>query len=135
MELETWDLASCVFYGNKQSSLNVFSTPITEMGYLQCLRFSVVQLKGKHCQKTHCCNGVVDTFRHSHHSTFNNIKFRPVLEASTSFWPMKFLFGYHIIYFTKLLSILNFEENSKWFFSPLNQTTLSRLLSLCWVLT
>ena len=24
--------------------------------------FSVVQLKGKHCQKPHCHNGVVDTF-------------------------------------------------------------------------
>ena len=23
---------------------------------------SVVQLKGKHCRKPHCCNGVVDTF-------------------------------------------------------------------------
>ena len=26
---------------------------------------SVVQLKGKHCQKPHCRNGVVDTFGHS----------------------------------------------------------------------
>ena len=24
---------------------------------------SVIQLKGKHCRKPHCCNGVVDTFR------------------------------------------------------------------------
>mgnify|MGYP007048723007 CR=1 FL=1 len=28
----------------------------------QCLPLSVVQLKGKHCRKTHCHNGVVDTF-------------------------------------------------------------------------
>ena len=32
------------------------------MGCLQCLSLSVVQLKGKHCRKTHCHNGVVDTF-------------------------------------------------------------------------
>ena len=32
------------------------------MGCRQCLPFSVVQLKGKHCQKPHCRNGVVDTF-------------------------------------------------------------------------
>ena len=33
------------------------------MGCQQCLTLSAVQLNGKHCQKTHCCNGVVDTFR------------------------------------------------------------------------
>ena len=27
-----------------------------------CLPLSVFQLKGKHCQKTHCRDGVVDTF-------------------------------------------------------------------------
>ena len=41
---------------------NVSTTPITAMGYRQCLPLSVVQLKGKHCRKPHCCNGVVDTF-------------------------------------------------------------------------
>ena len=34
------------------------------MGCWQCLSFSVVQLKCKHCQKTHCRNGVVYTFGH-----------------------------------------------------------------------
>jgi hypothetical protein len=33
------------------------------MGCRQCLPFGVVQLKGKHCRKPHCRNGVVDTFR------------------------------------------------------------------------
>ena len=33
------------------------------MGCRQCLHLSVVQLKGKHCRKPHCRNGVVDTFR------------------------------------------------------------------------
>ena len=42
--------------------LNVSTTPITAMGCWQCLPPSVVQLKGKHCRKPHCCNGVVDTF-------------------------------------------------------------------------
>ena len=38
------------------------ATFITAMGCHQCLPLSVVQLKGKHFQKTHCRNGVVDTF-------------------------------------------------------------------------
>ena len=44
---------------------NVPTTPITAMGCRQCLLLSVVQLKGKPCQKPHCCNGVVDSFRHN----------------------------------------------------------------------
>ena len=43
---------------------NVSTTPITAMGCRQCLPLSVVQLKGKHCQKPHCRNGVVDTIGH-----------------------------------------------------------------------
>ena len=43
---------------------NVSTTPITAMGGPQYLPLSVVQLKGKHYQKPHCCNGVVDTFGH-----------------------------------------------------------------------
>ena len=31
----------------------------------QTLVFSLVQLKGIHCPKPHCCNRVVDMFRHS----------------------------------------------------------------------
>ena len=31
----------------------------------KCLPLSVVQLKGKHCPKPHCRNGVVDTFGHN----------------------------------------------------------------------
>ena len=42
---------------------NIPTTPITAMGFGQCLPLSVVQLKGKHCQKPHCRNGVVDAFR------------------------------------------------------------------------
>ena len=42
---------------------NVSTTPITAMGCQQCLPLSVVQLKGKHCRKPHCCSGVVDTIR------------------------------------------------------------------------
>ena len=32
------------------------------MGCRQWVPLSVVQLKGKHCRKPHCRNGVVDTF-------------------------------------------------------------------------
>ena len=42
---------------------NASTTPITAMGCRQCLPLSVVHLKGKHCRKPHCRNGVVDTFR------------------------------------------------------------------------
>ena len=47
---------------NKCECLNVSTTPITAMGCQQYLSLSVVQLKGKHCRKPHCCNGVVDMF-------------------------------------------------------------------------
>ena len=43
-------------------SNQTYNRTITAMGCRQCLPFSVVQLKGKHCQKPHCRNGVVDTF-------------------------------------------------------------------------
>ena len=48
--------------GELRYSPNVSTTPITAMGCRQCFPLSVVQLKGKHCQKLHCRNGVVDTF-------------------------------------------------------------------------
>ena len=59
------DLASPTFpHHTCRECPNVSTTPITAMGFRQCLPLSVVQLKGKHCRKPHCCNGVVDTFRH-----------------------------------------------------------------------
>ena len=48
---------------SRASSLSVSTTPITAMGCRQCLPLSVVQLKGKYCQKPNCPNGVVDTFK------------------------------------------------------------------------
>ena len=42
--------------------MNVSATPITSMGCRQCLPLNVVQLRGKHCRKPHCRNGVVDMF-------------------------------------------------------------------------
>ena len=45
-----------------EHGLNVSTVPIMAMGCQQCLPLSVVQLKGKHHQKTHFRNGVVDTF-------------------------------------------------------------------------
>ena len=44
---------------------NISTTPIMAIGCQQCLPLSVIQLKGKHCRKPHCHNGVVDTFFHS----------------------------------------------------------------------
>ena len=36
---------------------------VSKLPLRQCLSLSVVQLKGKHCRKPHCRNGVVDMFR------------------------------------------------------------------------
>ena len=53
---------TCQLFCFRKQCSNVSTTPITAMGYRQCLTLSVVQLKGKHCRKPHCRNGVVDTF-------------------------------------------------------------------------
>ena len=53
---------------------NVSTTPITAMECLQCLPFSVVQLKGKHCGKPHGRNGVVDMFGPCHFGITTVIK-------------------------------------------------------------
>ena len=45
---------------SESQSSNISTTPITVMGCRQCLSLSVVQLKGKHCRKPNCHNGVVD---------------------------------------------------------------------------
>ena len=42
----------------------IYNSQIQQWGAQQCLPLSVVQLKGKHCRKPHCCSGVVDTFGH-----------------------------------------------------------------------
>ena len=64
--VKSWNrLSHCLFgrlYCTKIQCPNISTTPITAMECRQCLPLSVVQLKGKHCQKPHCCNGVVDTF-------------------------------------------------------------------------
>ena len=52
----------CQLHRCQPHCLNVSTTPITAMGCQQCLPIGVVQLKGKHCWKPHCHNGVVDTF-------------------------------------------------------------------------
>ena len=49
----------------KGDSSNVSTTPITEMGCRQSLPLVVVELKGKHCWKSHCRNGVEDMFGHT----------------------------------------------------------------------
>ena len=48
-------------YFRRWTCPNISTTPITAMGCRQCLPLSVVQLKGKHCQKPHCRNGIVDS--------------------------------------------------------------------------
>ena len=66
-------------------SPNVSTTPITAMGCRQCLPLSVVQLKGKHCRKLHCRNGVVDTFGLSPPWTFH------ILKGKLSYFGIRFL--------------------------------------------
>ena len=49
----------------KHSAGIYLQLPLRQWGAGQCLSLSGVQLKGKHCRKPHCRNGVVDTFGHS----------------------------------------------------------------------
>ena len=42
--------------------LNVFTTPLRQWGFWQCLPFSWTTLRGKHCQHPITVMGVVDTF-------------------------------------------------------------------------
>jgi hypothetical protein len=58
-----WSDRIIILISKSRQGPNVSTTPITAMGCRQCLPLSVVQLKGKHCRKPHCRNGVVDTFR------------------------------------------------------------------------
>ena len=53
---------SLVFVFHVRLCSNISTTPITAMGCRQFLPLSFVRMKGKHCQKTRCRNGVVDTF-------------------------------------------------------------------------
>ena len=46
---------------SKKERQTVSTTPIIAMGYRQCLPLIIVQLKGEHCQKLRCHNGVADT--------------------------------------------------------------------------
>ena len=74
----------CFGQTSKSLSPNVSTSPVMAMGCRQCLPLSVVQLKGKHCRRPHCRNGVVDTFGHyicsycnahfSHHHKQKNVR-------------------------------------------------------------
>ena len=61
-------------YQTVSFSPNVSTTPITAMGCRQCLPLSVVQLKGKHCRKPRCRNGVVDTFGRVRQKLYNRFQ-------------------------------------------------------------
>ena len=56
--------ASWSLYFNRPYGHQIKKTLPCEMGCRKCLPLSVVQLKGKHCWKPHCLNGVVDMFGH-----------------------------------------------------------------------
>ena len=59
---------------------------VPAMGCRQCLPLSVVKLKGKHCRKRHCHNGVVDTFRLGLSNYLpTNISKLVILKSFTSF--------------------------------------------------
>jgi hypothetical protein len=53
--------------------LNIFTTPLWQWGFWQCLPFSRTTLRGKHCRHPIAVMGVVDTFRQypsRHHPTY-----------------------------------------------------------------
>ena len=76
---------------------------------------SVVQLKGKHCRKPHCRNGVVDTFGHDDYRTV--IEFLILYRSNLLLLFLKFLItqAYYPLYpCTCLLSLFTwsmFGEN------------------------
>ena len=59
---ENMDPVKTVYQKITSLSPNVSTTPITVVECRQCLLLSIVQLKGKHCRKPPCRNGVVDAF-------------------------------------------------------------------------
>ena len=73
-------------------SPNVSTTPIMAMGCWQCLSPSVVQLKGKHCRKPHCCNGFVDTFELSRiYATKVDVIRVTVWQVLGTFWHFSYM--------------------------------------------
>ena len=107
---------------------NVSTTPITAMGWEQCFPISVVQLKGKHCRKPHCRNGVVDMFgqgpwslcRHylQNEWTLNARLFQYQLDSPFEMW-----FRYRLQYRLKVSANLGFSigpKPKKWFRSYSN---------------
>ena len=86
-------------------SLNVSTTPITTMGCQQCLPLSVVLLKGKHCRKPHCRNGVVDSFGHwvvsVNLQTVKNQSWLETLKLKVwllcPFWEMSVAFTFYLV--------------------------------------
>ena len=52
-------LSEFSYYSKHLCMALVSTTPITAMGCRQCLPLSAVQLKGKHCRKPNCRNGVL----------------------------------------------------------------------------
>ena len=68
---KAWEkvLKNCIgLYNNCVVRLSNPDVCIIKYFCRQCLPLSVVQLKGKHCRKPHCHNGVVDHMGHSLHS-------------------------------------------------------------------
>ena len=63
------------------------------MGCWQCLFLNVVQLKGKHCQKPHCRNGVVDMFRHRLFSKIKDAQYNRFLGLKILVFSDYFLVG------------------------------------------
>ena len=72
---------------------NVFTIPIKAMGCRQCLFLNVVQLKGKHCPKPHCRNGVVDMFRHRLFSKIKDAQYNRFLGLKILVFSDYFLVG------------------------------------------
>ena len=127
------------WYLNNDCS-NVCTTPIREMGCRQCLPLSVVQLKGKHCRKPHCRNGVVDTFGHYGHSILRSVLKNPqpnnlvyLIEVCKFFVSsLKYNLEYNFLKFPKG-NILNYPSSLK--LVTLSATEIGKalriLLALC----
>ena len=56
-----------------QKDWNGHARTYLQLPLRQCLLLTVVHLKGKHCQKLHCCNGIVDILEYRNINSNNCI--------------------------------------------------------------
>jgi hypothetical protein len=78
-EIVYFELIQDMYHTLSQIKLEYSGRTYLQLPLRQCLPLSVVQLKGKHCRKPHCHNGIVDTFGLTPQSLFLNYSYTKLL--------------------------------------------------------